>query len=93
MCSSLLLFACFSLTIFLFNVDLDLEFDFELKLSNDLLVFLEYMFYKVLLRHNLVLIIIIIIIIKILYLGEYSPLRTFVPPQDKICCPQPAGLN
>lgn len=55
MCSSLLLFACFSLTIFLFNVDLDLEFDFELKLSNDLLVFLEYMFYKVLLRHNLVL--------------------------------------
>jgi hypothetical protein len=38
-------------------------------------------------------IIIIILIIKILYLGEYSPLRTFVPPQDKICCPQPAGLN
>jgi hypothetical protein len=28
-------------------------------------------------------IIIIIIIIKILYLGEYSPLRTFVPPKTK----------
>lgn len=43
MCPSLLLIACFSLTIFLFNVNLDLEFDFELKLSSDLLVFLEYM--------------------------------------------------
>jgi hypothetical protein len=43
--------------------------------------------------YDIVVIIIIIIIIKILYLGEYSPLRTFVPPQDKICCPQQAGLN
>jgi hypothetical protein len=43
--------------------------------------------------YDIVVIIIIIIIIKILYLGEYSPLRTFVPPQDKICCLQQADLN